>query len=349
MTRLLSYTVAMVLAGLMIWPATAIVTAAAAVTATAGWPLSGHAEILLEYGSPYTREGRRVTHSGVDLSAEPGDTVVAALDGVVSFAGRVPAPGGGTRGVVTIDFGEGLRVTCLPLTGITVSRGQAVSAGDRIGVLGESAGESTSRPHLHVSVRRGDTYLDPMLFLSPPGPGSTQITPDVGLAEPAVSNTQIPATFQSSTLQGSAQAPAVQAATTVKVPGTAGSIFAAGQVAQGAAVAGSKGELAQTALSSSAEIQSLDQVAGSSIQAPESKITPSSYFRELAADEFTQPRLTLADVAKERRSPVPWRLSVLVTGIAALGLWPLWRRRPTNSGEAVVSVRDDELAAAVCR
>lgn len=341
---------ATVLAGLMFSPATAM----------ASWPLAGHAEILLEYGSSYTRDGRSVTHSGVDLLAEPGDTVLAAQDGVVSFAGRVPAPGGGTRGAVTIDFGGGLRITSLPLTGIVVSRGQTVSAGDKIGVLGESAGESTSRPHLHVSVRREGTYLDPMLFLISPGSASIQVAPEVNLVEPAASNTQIPTTFRAPVFQGQvlAQAPIVPVTNTVKGPSAIGSTVPAGQIAQGAINKGAQGELAQTA--SVRQIHTLDQatasptqrqnqVAASPIQAQESRTAQSSYLRELAADKSTQPCLTLAGVAKERRSPVSWRLSGLLIGMAALGLWPLWRRRPTNSGEAVMSVRDDDLAAAVCR
>jgi len=352
MTRLLSRAMATVLAGLMFSPATAM----------ASWPLTSYAEILLEYGSPYTRDGRSVTHSGVDLFAEPGDTVLAAQDGVVSFAGRVPAPGGGTRGAVTIDFGGGLRITCLPLTGIVVSRGQTVSAGDKIGVLGESAGESTLRPHLHVSVRRGEAYLDPMLFLISPGSASIQVAPEVNLVEPAASNTQIPTTFRAPVFQGQAlvQAPTVPAANTVKAPSAIGSTVPAGQIARGAIITGTQGELAQTASLRPIEIQTLDQataspsqvqeqVAASPIQAQESRTAQSSYLRELAADKSAQPCLTLAGVAKERRSPVSWWLSGLSIGMAALGLWPLWRRRPTNSGEAVMSVRDDDLAAAVCR
>lgn len=332
---------ATVLAGLMFSPATAM----------ASWPLAGHAEILLEYGSSYTRDGRSVTHSGVDLLAEPGDTVLAAQDGVVSFAGRVPAPGGGTRGAVTIDFGGGLRITSLPLTGIVVSRGQTVSAGDKIGVLGESAGESTSRPHLHVSVRREGTYLDPMLFLISPGSASIQVAPEVNLVEPAASNTQIPTTFRAPVFQGQAlvQAPIVPSANTVKAPSAIGSTVPAGQIAQGAITTGTQGELAQTASIRPIEIQTLDQATVSPIQRQEPRATQSSYLRELAADKSAQPCLTLTGVAKERRSPVSWRLSGLSIGMAALGLWPLWRRRPTNSGEAVMSVRDDDLAAAVCR
>lgn len=130
-----------------------------------GAPLSAPFEVLLGYESSYSQGGRSVVHRGVDLSASEGDTVSSPLTGRVSFAGRVPAPGGGSRNVVTIEFGDGLRITLLPLDRITVKAGQQVSQGDSIGAVAVVAGESTPAPHLHVSVRKGETYIDPMPFL----------------------------------------------------------------------------------------------------------------------------------------------------------------------------------------
>lgn len=130
-----------------------------------GAPLSAPFEVLLGYESSYSQGGRSVVHRGVDLSASEGDTVSSPLAGIVSFAGRVPVPGGGSRNVVTIEFGDGLRITLLPLDRITVKLGQRVSHGERIGEIAVVTGESTPAPHLHVSVRRGEAYIDPMPFL----------------------------------------------------------------------------------------------------------------------------------------------------------------------------------------
>ncbi|GLW04924.1 hypothetical protein Misp01_00540 [Microtetraspora sp. NBRC 13810] len=68
-------------------------------------------------------------HRGVDLAANPGDTVYAAGDGVIGFAGPV-----GGRGVVTITHENGLRTSYLPLTP-TVKRNQQVQKGDPLGTL----------------------------------------------------------------------------------------------------------------------------------------------------------------------------------------------------------------------
>lgn len=133
-----------------------------------GAPLQSPFEVLLGYEAFYSQGGRSVVHRGVDLSASKGDAVSTPFAGRVSFAGRVPSPGGGSRNAVTIEFGDGLRITFLPLDAITVKTGQQVSAGEGIGAVAVVAGESSPSPHLHVSVRRGETYIDPMPFLPIP-------------------------------------------------------------------------------------------------------------------------------------------------------------------------------------
>lgn len=99
-------------------------------------------------------------HRGVDLAAVPGDTVVAAGDGIITFAG--PLAG---RGVVTVTHANGLRTTYEPVTaGVTV--GEHVEAGATIGHLGTGASHCGGYPScLHWGLRRGDTYLDPLLLL----------------------------------------------------------------------------------------------------------------------------------------------------------------------------------------
>jgi len=323
--------VTMLLTGLILCPA----------KASASWPLHGNAEILLGYGHPYIREGRDVTHHGVDLSAEPGDMVLSAQAGVVSFAGRVPAPGGGTRGAVTIEFSGGLRITCLPLAEIAVSKGQKVSAGEKIGILSEGVGESSERPHLHVSVRRGDIYLDPMTFLAPPVLESTQVAP----APEMMTNLVERGPAQGSVVTGAPKKSALAkpcASTVIKAPAPAKIPFPIS--AQTVAAPDVTKPAAWTI-----EPQRVTPLAESSIQVQESKIVRTSHLRELVADEIAQPHFAWVNGMKERKSLGSWWLSGVVTLTAAFGLWPLWRRRPMDSGEAVMSVREYDLAAAVCR
>jgi murein DD-endopeptidase MepM/ murein hydrolase activator NlpD len=98
-------------------------------------------------------------HRGVDLAAVPGDAVVAAGAGVVSFAGPVAG-----RGVVSVTHGA-LRTTYEPVTA-TVRAGDTVAPGDRLGTLAAGSGHCGGVPScLHWGLLRGTEYLDPLLLL----------------------------------------------------------------------------------------------------------------------------------------------------------------------------------------
>lgn len=93
-------------------------------------------------------------HRGVDLSAEPGQRVSAALGGTVTFAGAVAG-----TGWVTVDHGGDLETTYGPLDPRLVGAGDLVAAGTPIGRL--AAGAS----HLDWGARRADRYIDPLSLL----------------------------------------------------------------------------------------------------------------------------------------------------------------------------------------
>jgi murein DD-endopeptidase MepM/ murein hydrolase activator NlpD len=92
-------------------------------------------------------------HRGVDLAADPGDPVRAALPGTVTFAGPVA----GTAWV-TVDHGGGLRTTYGDLVPARAA-GDAVAAGGVVGHLVEGA------HHLDWGARLDDAYLDPLDLL----------------------------------------------------------------------------------------------------------------------------------------------------------------------------------------
>ena len=96
-------------------------------------------------------------HRGVDILGQPGMTVVAALPGVVSFAGMVAG-----RPVVSISHGQ-LTTTYEPVQP-SVSAGESVSAGQAIGVL-EAGHPCGSEACLHWGLKQGETYLDPLSLL----------------------------------------------------------------------------------------------------------------------------------------------------------------------------------------
>jgi murein DD-endopeptidase MepM/ murein hydrolase activator NlpD len=101
-------------------------------------------------------------HRGVDLGGTPGSPVLAAGDGVVAFAGMVAG-----RPVVSIDHADGLRTTYEPVDP-SVAAGQRVARGSPIGALLTGHAGCPREACLHWGLRRGATYLDPMLLLRPP-------------------------------------------------------------------------------------------------------------------------------------------------------------------------------------
>lgn len=128
----------------------------------AGWcaPVPGGA-VMTGFGVPRASG----VHRGVDLAADPGCRVVSPASGRVLFAGPVPADGGGRCNAVTVELADGLRISLLPLESVVVSEGDTLAAGDLVGSLAASGDDSHGDTHLHVSLRTGETYLDPTGYL----------------------------------------------------------------------------------------------------------------------------------------------------------------------------------------
>lgn len=119
------------------------------------WPLSGLPQVLEVFDPPAERWG--AGHRGVDLAGAPGAPVLAAADGVVTFAGPV-----GGREVMTVQHGE-LRTTYEPVRA-TVGVGTRVTAGQPIGVLRPGHCEPGPGSCLHWGLLEGEEYLDPTLL-----------------------------------------------------------------------------------------------------------------------------------------------------------------------------------------
>ena len=107
-------------------------------------------------------------HWGVDIGADLGSEVSAPAAGVITFAGRVA----GMKSV-TIRLDERVRVSLSYLSSIDVSVGDRVEAGAMVGRSGLAHGEQA----LHVSVRVGGVYVDPIPYLSCPR-GTIRLLPD---------------------------------------------------------------------------------------------------------------------------------------------------------------------------
>jgi len=136
-------------------------------------PPASPARILAPFRAPEVRWAPG--HRGIDLAADPGQEVRAVGTGQVTFAGPVAG-----RPVLSIDHG-GLRTTYEPVSASVVP-GQWVHTGDPVGTIGTGTGHCGSGDCLHLGLRRGQEYLDPLLLWSRT---RTRLSPWAPAAPPA--------------------------------------------------------------------------------------------------------------------------------------------------------------------
>jgi murein DD-endopeptidase MepM/ murein hydrolase activator NlpD len=99
------------------------------------------------------------SHSGVDLTADEGEPVLAPNDGVVVLIDDQFFSGNS----VILDHGQGIYTMFFHLSKVEVKYGQAVMKGDVIARVG-STGRSTG-PHLHWGVRMQGAKVDPLQLI----------------------------------------------------------------------------------------------------------------------------------------------------------------------------------------
>jgi len=122
------------------------------------WPVAGPHRVIHPYQPP--AHDWLPGHRGVDLAVGSSRAVYAVGAGRVSFVGQIAH-----RSVVVIMHAGNLRTTYEPVTA-TVRLGQRVAAGQRIGMLQRNG--SHCRPTcLHLGLKRGTTYLNPLLLFAP--------------------------------------------------------------------------------------------------------------------------------------------------------------------------------------
>ncbi len=119
------------------------------------WPAKGW--ISRGYGQKYDPfTGLRQMHNGIDIANHRGTPVVAVAEGKVRSVGQ----NGGLGKTIIIDHGYGFKTRYAHLSEIKVKRGQQVTRGEIIGLMG-STGYSTG-PHLHYEVLRNGRSLNPL-------------------------------------------------------------------------------------------------------------------------------------------------------------------------------------------
>src|SRR5918994_7039699 len=159
-----------------------LLTALAAAPAAHAWIWPAAGPVLRPFSlGPDPYAGGQ--HRGVDIGAELGSPVLAPAAGTVSFVGSIP--GGGRA--VTIQTSDGYAVTLLQLGSTNVARGDVVAEGTVVGVVGDSADDVTSAPHVHLGVRVAadpDGYVDPLGLLPARLPQNAPPPPPPPASEP---------------------------------------------------------------------------------------------------------------------------------------------------------------------
>lgn len=105
------------------------------------------------------------THDGVDIQANVGETVKAMTKGVVKEVKNDTMWGT----CVIIEHSDGVTgYYCNLSTAVNVKAGDSVDAGDKIGVVGETAqAEISMKPHLHFALKQNGDWIDPIQYIDP--------------------------------------------------------------------------------------------------------------------------------------------------------------------------------------
>jgi lipoprotein NlpD len=113
------------------------------------WPVKG--KVLAEFAEPRRK--------GIDIDGKPGDPIVAAAPGHVTYIGS-GIPGMGK--LVVLKHDNGFITVYGHNRNILVKEKQAVARGQQIAELGSTDSE---RPKLHFQIRKGAAAVDPLLYL----------------------------------------------------------------------------------------------------------------------------------------------------------------------------------------
>lgn len=123
-----------------------------------GWPAIG--QISSPFGWRRDPFGRgRDFHTGIDIRAPRGRTIVAAAAGRVVYSGWMSGYGK----TVVIDHPGGMTSLYAHCSATSARPGQSVRRGQAIAAIG-STGRSTGN-HLHFEIRRGGTPVNPLRLM----------------------------------------------------------------------------------------------------------------------------------------------------------------------------------------
>jgi len=328
--------------------------------AAGGWPLGAGARVTVPFGAVYGADGDSSRHRGTDLESSAGSRVLAPLAGTVAFAGKVPAVGGGRVLAVTIQTASG-NVTLLPLAHADVLKGAQVAENAQIGTLASDGDGSSASTHLHVGLRKGDMYVDPMSEMAPPaasgsGDGSGEtvgagaeagagVTVGSGVSAGAGASAGMPSGV-SLAPKGAGAGDAVgdlDAAGAAMGSGVTLVVPSGSQVAGSARVAAAVGEHAAEAAASAAQ-QAVTRASGRSAKPRTARDTARDQALEAVSAGLSALVSRARDAAVHGAKLGLYAALGLLGGIATLS--PLWRGARKGLGKVRVSALEQDVVAA---
>jgi murein DD-endopeptidase MepM/ murein hydrolase activator NlpD len=137
-------------------------SASAPVVVTYVPPVPAPVRVVRPFDPPSSPYG--AGHRGVDLATHPGETIRAAADATVHFAGSVAG-----RGVVVLAHPDAVTTEYEPVHP-SVRAGEPIARGQPIAVIDGSHGSCAPDGCLHWGARRAGEYFDPLSLLRPLGP-----------------------------------------------------------------------------------------------------------------------------------------------------------------------------------
>ncbi len=120
------------------------------------WPVVGSTDIIKKFGG-------ESSHTGLDIAADKGSSVVAAQDGIVIVAKELK---GSYGKYIMVDHGGGVQTLYAHCDSLLAEIGQTVKTGDVIAYSGDSG--NTPAEELHFEVRISGKYTDPEPYFSKP-------------------------------------------------------------------------------------------------------------------------------------------------------------------------------------
>ena len=124
------------------------------------WPLPGYNRISSYFGGRADPiSGVWSNHRGIDIPGPYGQSIIASNNGVVIYSGYHYSYGN----YVIIDHGGGISTLYSHASKLLISKGQAVSKGETIALVG-STGYSTGN-HLHFEYRINGAVQNPLNYL----------------------------------------------------------------------------------------------------------------------------------------------------------------------------------------